>query len=126
MLNIFELQKQTIWIRKLIWKPTLIQLNALEKFQEDVIGQPYSLKGLIKPKHKSNDITNDAYFCSELIGEAYRILGLLPNDSRIYLPGDFSSHSNLQLMNASLKNEVAVRFGKLELEYASTKQRRVK
>jgi uncharacterized protein YycO len=78
-------------IRRLKWNPTLEKLKILDDFVERVVGKPYSLAGML------GVTANDAYFCSQLIAEAYQLLGLLPSDKHTgeYLPRKNSTSPQL-------------------------------
>ena len=53
------------------------------------------------------------YFCSELMVEAYKRMGLLPEDMRAYLfwPGDFADSFTLFLNDAYFEEEILVDIG---------------
>eukprot|EP00475_Leptophrys_vorax_P013608 TRINITY_DN1998_c0_g1_i8.p1 TRINITY_DN1998_c0_g1~~TRINITY_DN1998_c0_g1_i8.p1 ORF type:complete len:545 (+),score=129.99 TRINITY_DN1998_c0_g1_i8:820-2454(+) len=91
-------------IRRLKWSPTLEKLSLLESFIDKVVGKPYSIRGIL-----GVTTGNEAYFCSQLIAEAYQLLGILPADKHAgeYLPQSFSSGSpKLQMLDdAELEDE---------------------
>ncbi len=55
----------------------------------------------------------NGYFCSELMIEAYKRIGILPPDMRSYLfwPGDFADQFSLFLKDAYFEEEVLVDIG---------------
>lgn len=56
---------------------------------------------------------NKKYFCSELIGTLYKVMGILPKDisSATYWPGSFSSETKLQLLSGGvLSDEYLIEF----------------
>src|SRR5687767_7854611 len=69
---------QAVAIRKLRWHMTdkkglwdtdamTAAFKKLDKFIEEAVGQPYSLKGLLTAKKPEDKVATSSYFCSELL-----------------------------------------------------------
>lgn len=79
--------------RKLLNFPrTQATLERLETFIKASIGKKYKLS-VSKLLTRQVSTSAENYFCSELIAEAYKCLGLLPKDvpASKYWPGFFST-----------------------------------
>jgi hypothetical protein len=89
----------------------------LESFIKRSIGKKYSVstKKLISKWNNvelSPEKESNSYFCSELIGEAYKRMGLLPTNivSSSYWPGSFASQNKLKLLDGFLTEEMLIDF----------------
>jgi hypothetical protein len=96
--------------RHLNFERTGESLKALEEFARESDGLKYEINpkyilGMKKKKVKG-------YFCSELIIEAYKRIGIVPARARswLYFPGEFSN-SNVLQNGASYDEEVLVDIG---------------
>ena len=107
--------------RALRFKRTNKMLQSLEEFIKKILKKKYKLNPLrLFQKYSIEDsIANvekkNGYFCSELIASIYKFLGFLRRDikSSQYLPGNFSSEYNLELLNgAVLDDEYLIEFNK--------------
>jgi hypothetical protein len=79
-------------------------INSLEGFLEEAVGNKYGLspkklliqRNTIKPKNGKYIDDDRTFFCSELVAKAYKVLGIIDNDSKAcssYYPSSFSSEN---------------------------------
>jgi PH domain/PX domain/Permuted papain-like amidase enzyme, YaeF/YiiX, C92 family len=114
---------QTVAIRRLKWKRSFAALECLDSFIDRTNGNAYSLKSLV------SNITHEkkeAFFCSELVAEAYRAMGIIAHDStQVNLPGHFASDadSKLGLIDATLSSEILINFDSLGVAQAEEHER---
>jgi hypothetical protein len=86
------------------------EIQRLQEFAKEVDGLKYEINpkyilGVKKKKCKG-------YFCSELIVEAYKRIGLVPEKTRSYLywPGEFASNFILE-NDAHFEEEILIDIG---------------
>ena len=105
--------------RPLYYKRTRENTLKLEDFLKKVIKKKYTLNPLrlLQKYSDYNSVENVAnksgYFCSELVGSIYKLLGFLPKNisSSQYFPGTFSEETKLTLENGSvLGHEYLIEF----------------
>jgi hypothetical protein len=91
-------------------------MNSLRDLREDFKGRPYEeskielLKSAYDGIWGENEEDLSSLFCSELVAEAYKTIGLLPDrmPANEYTPKDFSEKENLMLIRGSLGPEIEV------------------
>ncbi|CRG93971.1 conserved Plasmodium protein, unknown function [Plasmodium gallinaceum] len=96
-----------ISLRRLTWNNSEENLQKLLDFLKNTVGKKYNLKIVNFLVSKNDD--NNGYFCSELIGECWKIMGVIPLNTSCsnILPSNFSEkfeekiklHSGCQLNN---------------------------
>lgn len=79
-------------------------IDSLEIFLEEAIGNKYGItpnklmkRGTVKAKNGKFIDENRTFFCSELVAKAYKILGIIEDDSKScssYFPSSFSTEKN--------------------------------
>eukprot|EP00826_Nyctotherus_ovalis_P014654 TRINITY_DN1409_c0_g1_i8.p4 TRINITY_DN1409_c0_g1~~TRINITY_DN1409_c0_g1_i8.p4 ORF type:complete len:175 (-),score=46.45 TRINITY_DN1409_c0_g1_i8:141-665(-) len=109
---------------KIVYRPLQFARNyanqsLLESFLKKVLGKRYKLSPLRMMQKYSNldSVTNIAenkgYFCSELVGSAFKLLGFLPKNisSAQYWPGSFSAEEKMVLgSGAAFGDEYLIEF----------------
>lgn len=99
-------------------------LQKLHDFRQKVKGRKYETRkldlllsvydGIFIPEGFVPDASNDlsSFFCSELIAETYREIGLLlsPQSSSEYTPADFAMHGKVSLHEHELGEETLVKW----------------
>ncbi|SBT77542.1 conserved Plasmodium protein, unknown function [Plasmodium ovale] len=101
-----------IALRRLTWDNSEENLQNLLNFLKNTIGQKYNLKIINFLAPKSDD---GGYFCSELIGECWKIMGVIPlSTSCSYIwPSNFSEkfEEKIKLQaGCQLNNELCIDF----------------
>lgn len=110
---------EKIALRKLDFYRTNQTIGSVDKFMKKTIGKRFkiSLNKLMRKKESGKvGKKEETYFCSELIAELYKHVGLLPNNkiSSQYWPINFSSAKKLDLLKgASLGNEIIIDFNEV-------------
>ncbi|CRH00745.1 conserved Plasmodium protein, unknown function [Plasmodium relictum] len=102
-----------IALRRLTWNNSEENLQNLLEFLKNTIGKKYDLK-IVNFLTSKND-EESGYFCSELIGECWKIMGVIPlNTSCSYiLPSNFSEkfEGKIKLQSGcQLNNELCIDF----------------
>ena len=80
-------------------------IDNLEMFLKEAIGQKYGLGGKIFRRKTVGHLSNDrklideerTFFCSELVAKAFKVLGILENDTKScsqYFPHHFSAQGD--------------------------------
>ena len=89
-------------------------IDQLEVFLEEAVGNKYGMstnkllfqRQTIKSKTGKYIDFDRTFFCSELVAKAYKILGIIENDTKAcssYYPSSFSSEKNdLKLLPGAL------------------------
>ncbi|SCO92995.1 conserved Plasmodium protein, unknown function [Plasmodium malariae] len=102
-----------IALRRLTWDNSEENLRNLLNFLKNTIGKKYNLKiiNFITPKSAGTD----SYFCSELIGECWKIMGVIPLSTTCsYIwPSNFSEkfEEKIKLQSGcQLNNELCIDF----------------
>ena len=90
------------------------KLKKLDALRKELRGRPYeqNYAELFKSAYDfmsgANEEDLSSLFCSELVAEAYQQLGMLKNQkpSNEYVPADFSSLRELNLVKGKLDEEI--------------------
>ncbi|VWU49958.1 PH domain-containing protein, putative [Hepatocystis sp. ex Piliocolobus tephrosceles] len=105
-------QYTRIALRRLIWDNCEENLQKLLNFLKNTVGKKYDLKiiNFLVPKMDDN-----GYFCSELIAECWKIMGVIPKNtpSSYIWPSNFSKkfEDKIQLQSGcQLNNELYIDF----------------
>ncbi|SOV82239.1 conserved Plasmodium protein, unknown function [Plasmodium reichenowi] len=100
-------------LRRLTWDNSEENLQKLLSFLKDAIGKKYSLKiiDFIAPQFDDSS----GYFCSELIGECWKVMGVIPEDTccSYIFPSNFSEklEDKIKLQSGcQLNNELLIDF----------------
>eukprot|EP00388_Colpodella_angusta_P009356 GDKJ01024953.1.p1 GENE.GDKJ01024953.1~~GDKJ01024953.1.p1 ORF type:complete len:438 (+),score=104.42 GDKJ01024953.1:27-1340(+) len=116
-------------IRRVQFDRSASTLKKLQLFAKSVLGKPYSISPsrmlqnaednnvIVAPetsdgKKRDVIVTGESYFCSELVADAWKCLGILPpnTNSAQYLPSHFASKKKIELCNGSIENELLIDF----------------
>lgn len=111
-------------IRRVHFDRSSTNLKKLQVFAKSVLGKPYSLNPSKIIKSESTVANGElqdgpavnageSYFCSELVADAWKVLGILPADSvgARYLPADFAAKRRIRVEHGcKLDNELLVDF----------------
>jgi len=106
---------QKVMYRKLNMERPQELMDEVSAYAVNHCGDKYAISAskLVK-RHESLDKKDDAegYFCSELVGAVYRIMGILDETKSVseYWPVDFAADKKLKLKDAALGPEIQVDF----------------
>lgn len=134
----YEQSDRLVALRKLHWKRSQKSIEALEAFVKETVGQKYSLRGLIQPKRRQSvagqqqlhadpkkpaeSNVKNTYYCSELVVETLRTMGVMEGDVGALLPSHFGSDQEEKIQAALTENtarfskEVLICYDKKRLE----------
>eukprot|EP00928_Gymnodinium_smaydae_P033177 TRINITY_DN23830_c0_g1_i1.p1 TRINITY_DN23830_c0_g1~~TRINITY_DN23830_c0_g1_i1.p1 ORF type:complete len:469 (-),score=77.11 TRINITY_DN23830_c0_g1_i1:209-1615(-) len=84
-------------LRRVIFDRTAEKVKEFYRWSSTVVGKPYSLSyKKLKERNSMTGAENPGFFCSELVAEGLKVLGVLPHglSSTQYWPGTFSVKQN--------------------------------
>lgn len=108
--------------------------QKMNDFTQKTVGKNYSLSGFFSKNERRQSeldehIERESWFCSELVGMCYKYLGIIDaaKSPSVYQPFSFAKSSKqLNMMNSSLGEILALQFSRLQVSHANVNPQNLK